>query len=228
MKIKGALISEMSGSLGGITASHNRGGYYLRQRVIPVNPGSPQQVEMRSFMSDLTSAWLDTLTQAQRDGWDNYALQVPISDALGEPRNIGGIAQYIRSNSPRLQAGLTTVDDAPSIFNLGTYTAPTIDSITAPAGADIAFTAGDAWVDEDGAAMTILASRGVNPTVNYFKGPYRFAGIIAGDATTPPTSPATIVLPFPVVAGQKVFFQFRVTRADGRITSPFRLGGIAA
>ena len=226
MKFKSVIIAQASGSIGGTTFSRNRGGAYVRNRSVPTNPASPQQVAVRATVADLTSAWLDTLTDAQRRAWETYAANVPLVDPLGEPRNVGGIAMYVRSNVPREQAGLARVDDAPTVFNLGEFTAPSFGTISAGAGtAEVNFEVTDAWVNEDDAVMGVLLSRGQNASINFFKGPYRFAGGILGDAATPPTSPATITLPFPVAEAQKVFGQFRVMRVDGRTSDPFRVGG---
>lgn len=223
MKFKSQVYTEASGSIGGVTYSHNRGGMYTRARAIPVDPGSAFQLAIRAIVAALTSAWNDTLTAAQRTAWETYAANVLIPDRLGEPRNIGGIGQYIRTNVPRLQGSLSRLDDGPTVFNLGEFTAPAIASVTAPNTASITFTTGDAW-HAAGGAMYILASRGVNPTLNYFKGPYRFADeILSAD-----TSPHSVTLPFAVAAGQKVFFQFRAEQPDGRISLPFRLGAVAA
>jgi hypothetical protein len=223
MIFKSALGTDFSGSLGGLTASRNRGGMYLRARVVPINPNTPQQAVVRAFVATLTSGWNDTLTPAQRDSWDSYAEAVQLPNSLGDPRNVSGIAMYIRSNVPRLQAALPRVDTAPFAQNLGTFTAPTFDNALAATDVfDVTFDNSDPWANEDDSAMLILASRPKNATVNFFKGPYRFAGLIAGDAITPPTSPATLTNPFNFEVGQRIFVQARVSRADGRLALPFR------
>jgi hypothetical protein len=224
MKFKGTIIGEASGSFASLTFSHNRGGQYVRQRAVPVNPGTVEQQANRNSIAELTSRWQEVLTQAQRDAWTTYSDNVPIRDSLGEPRAVGGLPMYCRSNVPRLQTGLPRVDDAPTIFDLGAFTTPSIDSVTPPTGLDIAFDNTDDWANEDDSAMIILASRPQSPAINFFKGPYRLSGFIAGNAITPPTSPATLVLPFPVATGTQLFIQGRVSRADGRLSSPFRLG----
>lgn len=222
MKFKPLLGDQLSGSLAGITASHNRGGVYFRQRAIPVNPATPQQVAVRGFMVTLTTAWVQTLTQAQRDAWDLYALQVLLPDALGDPRNVGGIGMYVRSNVPRLQAGLPRVDPGPTVFALPTFTDPAIASITAPDALSLTFSDADGWANLDDSAMLVYGSRPQNESINFFKGPYRFAGAILGLTAGPPTSPAAIVMPFVLTAGQKAFVQARVTLADGRLSGTFR------
>lgn len=228
MKFKSTLLGQTSGSLDATTFSHNRGGRYTRVRAIPTNPNSPQQQAVRGYMSALTSLWLSTLTQLQREAWDEYALQVPLPDPLGDPRNVGGLGMYCRSNIPRLQAAEPRVDDAPTLFILGSYTQPAIASVTAATNIiSLTFTDTDLWANEDDAAMLIYGSRGQNASINFFKGPYRFAGLIQGDAITPPTSPASITNPFNLAVGQRAFVRVNVTRADGRLAADFRTFGTA-
>lgn len=221
----GPTVGQISGSIGGMTFSRNAGGAYIRARAIPVNPGSQFQTELRGYLAQLTALWA-TLTQAQRDGWAAYSVNVLLPNPLGDQREIGALAHYVRSNVPRLQSGNPRVDTAPVIFTLGEFTQPTITSITAPTALSLAFTDTDDWVDEDDSAMLIYGARGYNPTKNYFKGPYRYADLIEGDGTTPPTSPYAATLPFTLQAAQKSFIFGRVTRADGRLSSPFRLPAI--
>ncbi len=229
MKFQPLLGTDLSGSVGGITASHNRGGAYFRNRAIPVNPNTTQQQAVRGFLATLTSLWNDTLTPAQRDAWNTYALNVPLLDSLGNPRNVGGLGMYIRSNVPRLQAALPRVDDGPTIFNLGDFTNPTFATFSAAGDTfNVSFAITDDWVGEDDAGMTIAASRPQNPTINFFKGPYRFAAIILGDSGAPPVPPVVIAAPFLFAVDQRIFVQARVTRADGRLTLPFRNFGLGA
>lgn len=228
MLFKSQVFTQASGSVGGLTYSRNAGGMYTRARAIPVNPASLQQQEVRNAIGVLTARWVETLTQAQRDDWAVYAGNVTLINRLGEALPVAPLAQYVRSNVPRIQAGLPIVDDAPTVFDLGSFSMPGPLTATAPTGLSLPFTNADDWANEDDAAMLIYVSRPQNPSVNFFKGPYRLAGSILGDGTTPPASPAVLVAPFPLNAGQKVFLQGRVTRADGRLSTPFQLDDIAA
>lgn len=228
MKFKSSIYTQVSGSIGGTTFAHNRGGMYTRARATPTNPNTPAQQAIRALIAQFTSAWLNVLTRPKRRKWDTYAENVPLLDKLGEPRNVGGLAMYVRSNVSRVQAALARIDDAPTIFNLGDYTAPTMDNVTeAGASADINFTVGDEWASEDGAAMLVWLSRPQNASINFFKGPYQFAGLIAGDSVTPPTSPATILTPFEFGAGQQIFGRANVVRADARMGADVRFADIA-
>jgi hypothetical protein len=163
-----------------------------------------------------------SLTAAQRTAWNTYAANVTVLNALGDPINISGLAMYQRCNTPILQAGGPRVDDGPLIFSLGEFTNPSFALDEAADEVDVTFTDTDLWANEDDGFMFVYASRPQNPTINFFKGPYRFAGKIDGDGVTPPTSPAAITLPFAVATGQRIFVRTLIARADGRISLPFR------
>lgn len=221
MKFKSALVTQASGSAGGATFAHNQGGLYMRARSIPTNPSSAFQTAVRNNLSALSQAWSATLTAAQRTAWDTYATNVPLIGPLGDSRKIGGNAMYNRCNTPRLQASLTRVDDAPTTFTLGTFTNVTVTASHTSPQFSIAFTNTDAWAIAAGGALLFYSSRPQSVGINFFKGPYRYAGKISGAATAP-TSPATIVSPFTLTAGQKVFWQAVASLPDGRLTAAFR------
>jgi hypothetical protein len=218
---KGTIAGSISGSIAGVTFSHNKGGGYIRARSIPTNPNSPQQQQVRGFLSQLSNLWVTWLTPAQRAGWEDYAANVTVINALGDPGYLPPLAHYIRSNVPRLQAGLARVDDAPVIFDLGEYTPPTFVVDAADDTVDVGFDNTDVWAGTAGAAMLIWGARQVAASINYFKGPYRYVGKIAG-AGTPPTSPANLDLVFPLDEGNRVFLKAQVTQDDGRYSPPFR------
>jgi hypothetical protein len=133
---------------------------------------------------------------------------------------------YIRSNVPRIASDVVTlvrVDDAPIIFNLGEVGPLQVLSATAATDVvSIGFTDTDEWVDESGSGLLVYTARAQNPSRNYFKGPYRFADAVEGDDTTPPTSPAAIDAAFNIDVDNKTFVFIRVSRADGRLSTPFR------
>lgn len=225
-------VAKMSGKLGGTVFAHNRGGAYARNWSVPTDPATDFQLVLRNAMRTLVVAWTEELTANEIASWETYAANVPVLNPLGDPIHLTGQQWYIACNTPRLQAdpvNLPRVDLGPFNFDRGEYTAPTINSWTpATPSVDLDFTVGDPWVDEDDCGMLIFASRPQNPTINFFKGPYRLAGVILGDSITPPTSPATIGLPFTVNPGQKVFLRAAVTREDGRLSTDHRFSGIVA
>lgn len=223
MKFKSLVYSQASGSVGGLTYAHNAGGLYTRARAIPVNANTVQQQAVRNIVAALTAIWVGTLTAAQRAAWETYALNVPITDSLGDPRNIPGIAMYVRCNTPRIQGALARVDVAPTLFTMGSISplVPTAD--VSAQTISTTYNNTDGWATAVGGGLLLYASRAENPSINYFKGPYRFYLMVPG-AGTPPTSPAVNTSPFPFAILNKVFLQGRGSFPDGRLSSPFRIG----
>ncbi len=230
MLYKPFLGAEMSGSMGGITASHNAGGQYFRSRVVPTDPASPGQVTIRNAVGQLASRWAAVLTEAQRDAWNVYAANTPMLNRIGESRTISGIAQFIRSNTPRIQAAKPIVDDGPMTYMLPTITssATAVLPDSATGQFDMFFENTDGWATEAGGFLFVYVGRPQNMSVNFFKGPYRLALTVAGASPAAPTSPISgTALPFATAAGMKVFYQVRAATGDGRLSSEVRGYGIA-
>lgn len=224
MLFKSTIVGSGSGSVGGITISHNRGGLYIRLRSIPTNPNTTFQQAVRGFMSQLNVLWSTTLTASQRAEWDAYADAVPLPNPLGDPRNVGGKGMYIRANVPRLQAAMARIDDGPANHTLAALSNPIVANASeATANYEVSFINTDDWANDDAGGLLVWSSRAINVTRNFFKGPYRFAGLVAGNSTTPPTSPATVPSPFPLTEGFNVHVRVAAVEGDGRVSSDFRL-----
>jgi len=212
---------QRSGSVGATTYAKNRFGMYARQRVVPVNPNTERQVQARSRMSLLTNLWNTTLTPAERDGWNSYAANVPMLNRLGQTIYVTGFNMYIRTNSLVLQAGLTRVDTPPGLFLKG-ESDPTFAITVSEATQliSVAFDNALDWAGEVGGALMVFAGSPVMTALNFFGGPWKYAGKVVG-AVVPPTSPVTIACPQQVLEDQKLWVQARVVRADGRVSDPF-------
>jgi len=224
MKFIGTIATDFSGSIGGITASRNRGGGYFRQRVVPVNPNTFRQSLIRTIFQDLQSTWTNILTPGARLAWDNYSLQTP--GFVG-----GGMQAYIAMNTPRIYADtlfastLGRIDVAPLIFDSGSFT-PIVPTTTAPSAISLAYTNTDSWAIADGGALYISAGAAVNASrTNYF-GRYHMIGVVEG-AVVPPVSPEAAVSDLPFLAGQQIFVSVRASQPDGRLSAPQRYPTIA-
>lgn len=227
MLVESIIVSRGSGSIGGFVWSHNAGGQYLRARVTPTNPATPQQSAVRLALAALNVAWINELTQVQRDDWAVYAANTPLLNAFGLPKNVSALNMFQRSNVPRLQNGNVRVDDAPADFNLGTFT-PVDIAFSEGSGVIVSFTDTDAWVDLDDAHMYVYVGSPQNPSINFYAKSYRLIGSIDGDAIVAPTSPATFATPpFPFVEGQKMFARVTVSQDDGRRSTSQLFQGLA-
>lgn len=222
MKYIPGLTGQMSGSMGSITASHNRFGSYLRQRVTGVNPSSGLQQLVRNIFLTLADNWVNQLSAGQRAQWNLYAANVSMKDKMGKSQFITGMNHYIRSNSVAIRGSFPRVDPAPFIFSLAGGD-PTISSVLSEATQTIVFTFDDtlAWCSEDEAGMQILMTRPQSPSRSFVEPQYRWAGMAPGDNAVPITSPQNVVCPWTVAAGQIYKLEARIIRADARLSAPF-------
>jgi len=98
MKIQ-PFLGTLSGKLGGLVASKNRAGAYLRKWVVPNNPGSSRQTEVRGFIATLSTAWR-ALIAVTRAEWENFAASHPVGGIT-----LTGLQMYLRINLPLIDAG---------------------------------------------------------------------------------------------------------------------------
>jgi hypothetical protein len=220
----GGGVASMSGKIGGTVFSRNRYGNYARNLTTPVNPKTERQEAVRNVLAYLSTAWLAINTEeTQGESWYLYALNTPMLNRLGDTVYHTAINHFIRTNYVRLQGGLAVLPTMSDIFGL-----PETDStasISAEEGTDevsVAFDNAKEWANETGGYLLVYASRPMNSSINFFNGPFQYVSKVAGNTATPPTSPAAIPLNDVIAEGQKIVCQFRILRADGRLSEPFR------
>jgi hypothetical protein len=240
MKLTPSIGGAYSGSFGGVTASHNKGGQYLRRRSVPTNPNTIRQQTVRSVMGGLVQTWSDDLTDPQREAWRVYAANTPVTDKLGQVMTLSGVNMFVRANSLRRIAtalGLgdfPAVNDGPVVFNTGegvvSVTQFSAVFTTPPGTLTLLATLGGAAPD-DGLAFVFVAPP-QTPGTGFFKGPYQLAA--TGSTTVSATdTDLTFVLDlatdwfaaiFPVAAwdGLAVPLRLLVVYDDGRVSQDFR------
>jgi len=219
----GGGITEFRGSIAGNTYSRNRGGMVMKTRTVPVNTRSSKQQRSRSLFAYLTEAWNNQLTTDQRTAWDSYAHAVRSKNKLGESIRLSGQLHFIRSNQSRITAGLAIEKEGPTILALPESDPTLRFEFNTSETILVYFDTAQAWRSENGGAISLLVSRPQPTTKNYFTGPWVFAGVINGNSSSPPASPALITPPFPVSTNQKLFAKALEIRADGRTSNPMDL-----
>lgn len=223
----GAGVVQMSGSIGGTTFARNSSGNYARSRTTPVNPQSSRQTAVRASIAFLAAAWSSTLSQAQRDAWKDYAAAVVMSNRLGEATFISGFNHYLRSNSLRKRSAKGLRNDGPIILEIPAQD-PTF-AITAEAGAQtitVSFDNGLAWANEDSAHCMIFQGQPQNAQREFFDGPWRIVGVLDGSSASPAVSGTAFPVDYAVGLGQREFVYARISRADGRLSEPFRANSL--
>lgn len=217
MKIKGTFATEFSGSVGGLTAAHNRGGYYLRNRVVPTDPATVTQVTRRNAMRTMVGRWMTTLTAANRASWELYAQNTPFTNDLGDPLILTGQQAFIGSALARAPVPLGSVAAGPGTFNRSEMGEITVTASAASDEYEVVYDNTRPWAVAVGGALVIYEGRPQNGSVNFYKGPFLHADDVLG-AVVPPTSPATVTSAYNLVAGQAVFLRLVAVTADGRWT----------
>lgn len=227
MKYLSPLLSEASGAVAGLVASHNRGGQYFRARVTPTDPLTTRQAETRANMAALVNLW-KSITPAQRASWDLYGSNVPVTNTLGQTIHLTGQQMFIRSNTVRLQLGQTAIADGPSIFNLG-EPATGLSEFTFDGGSGAIVMTWQLSVPASAAGIpAVWAGRPQNLSRNFYKGPYQLADqalVSATDTTVGIT--ATIGTDWTSEYVPSLTTQMpsrvRIMYGDGRLTAPFEI-----
>jgi len=231
MKYIGALVGTMSGSMGGATASRNRGGQYLRQRVVPTNPATARQVMVRNYLSGAVTAWASE-DDAVRAAWKTYADNVPTTDSLGQTVVLTGQQMYIRCWVAGMMVNQAFEPfDAPTTFNRGGNVVSFEPGGTGAAGS-FEITGGNVDMDftlsPDGSGLSRLAmyiGRPVGPAVNFYSGPYQIATYetVVGTSGAFDQAVADLTIAEPIVAGQRRPIRLVNVDADGRVSTDLRV-----
>ena len=210
-----------SGSQANTTASHNRFGQYYRNRSMPVQPRTPEQLVQRARMSSNAAAWR-ALTDLQRAGWESLGAGITRTDALGQTYSLNGFMAYCSINNNKLAAGDATVSTAPAIVTpVGLLTA--VITLTA-AAFSVAYTTTPLAANT---RLFIFCSP-QKSAGRQFNGDYRLITVTAAAAA----SPANIFAAYQArlgtpVVGTKVFMQFQ-TYNGGFVGSPFAVAQVVA
>lgn len=213
------LPTQPAGSIGGLTLYKHGDAFGMRSRAYPKRVRSAAHTKVMAIIGDLSMDWEIALTGADRAGWGTYGYNSPLTDAYGNPRYIRGYAQYMRSNRPRIQHGLSRIDPPPGVYGYPPYTLPVLQLPAGNATVNVTIDPSDDWANEDGAAMLLWISTAISPTRNRPPEVYQPLGVIPGSSTIPPISPIPFTLPQLVATvPQTLFIRSSVTRADGRLS----------
>lgn len=204
-------LGALSGKVGALVASHNRGGPYLRAYVIPTNPSTTLQRLRRTAMALITATW-KTITAAQRTGWDNYAAATPVINRVGQSTYVTGQNMYVRSNSILQVVGADLIAAAPETPGLATL-GEIAGTIT---GSSLVLGFGAAGWNASGGYLAVYVSKPVGLTTNYFAGPFAYEGKVSGSLSL---AGATLTLSNPAAVGQRQFLRFVGIDPDGRPTA---------
>lgn len=122
---------EMSGSIAGNTYSRNKGGLYVKRAAHPTNPNSVLQQAARATLQSISAGWA-SLTEDQRDNWNQYAAANPRINRLGESFFATGHQWYVALNARLADVQRPGVTSAPVLNTVPTLTAASVASVVDP------------------------------------------------------------------------------------------------
>jgi hypothetical protein len=101
-----------SGSIGKQTYGIGRNGQFVRARVIPANPDSPEQQRAREILTSQSRAW-DGISDAQRAAWSVAASGYNSKSRLGMSGALTGNQYFVQINATLLLMGEDQILDPP-------------------------------------------------------------------------------------------------------------------
>jgi len=224
---KSQILTQASGSVGGLTFLHGSSGLTLRSRSIPVNRRQPLQTEVRAIFGSLAAQW-QLLTANQKAAWNQYAATVPLKNRLGDNFFASGLNHFIRSNTTRMywESAALYVPSGPLTMTLGAT--PVVTGLTGVVSAGGVLTvAANVYISDAPAVaeantrIVLFNMRPASPGRTYLNGPYQYGNNVAVVASgqQPNTFTKTAAFYWDPLGGQLAAVQFEVSRADGRLSA---------
>lgn len=104
-------VSEIRGSIAGNVFSRSHAGAIIRNRIVPVNPQTQAQTDIRNLFSTVAQLYTD-LTPAQRQAWDDYAQLVVKNNVFGDAYTPTGRQMFQECNM-NIALTTTVLTDSP-------------------------------------------------------------------------------------------------------------------
>ena len=101
----GPIVDGVRGSIGGVTFSRGQSGDTVRGKPRPPRPQRVRQLLGQKFMSQASHMW-ESVTAAQKLGWENYAATVDLTDSLGKIYHPTPLQAYVWHVLVRLYTGM--------------------------------------------------------------------------------------------------------------------------
>lgn len=178
----GGVVAEISGSLDGVTFSHNRNGRYARARVKPTNPRSVKQQSVRSQLATISSQWRG-LSSAARASWSALGATITDTNRLGDATTLTGLQAFVSINQLRLTAGQSITTTAPIIDAIPTFVAGAVVSTVATGGT---LTIATTTLPTTGQTLRVYATGAVSQGRNFFrKSQYKLLATFSSSAVSP-------------------------------------------
>ena len=105
--------AEARGRLGGIVHNTWRGISYAKAKTSPAQPRSKRQLQIRAWTTMLVRYWGSTLSDTNREYWNDYATSHLDLSWTGNPKRLSGLNWFVRCNLRIMDLGVPILTAPP-------------------------------------------------------------------------------------------------------------------
>lgn len=207
----------LSGRIGSTIYARGPHGPYAYEFASRTDPNTTRQQSLRTWFTTAANIW-KLFTHETRTGWETYAENVAKNTILGRPNRCTGFNRFVGTYVFATQTYVSMTANAPTVFTLGRLGVPLFFPW---AGVYIllAFDPTDDWIHDSNAGFSLYCSPPQPDTVNYYRGPYRWAGNALAPISGPPYFALFIPPWVPWNRPTNLFVRMRAIEADNRLSS---------
>ena len=110
----GAIVTNISGKVGGQTFGIGKSGQYLKNTGSYINARTVKRTGSNTLLASITAKWR-TLTQAQRDSWDAATVNFPYVNRLGNTEYYSGFNLFTKFSVNLALIGLGINNNPPPV-----------------------------------------------------------------------------------------------------------------
>lgn len=208
--------AELSGRVGDRVFTRNQHGSYSYLWASRVDPNTVNQQRARSWFASASTMWR-SLPPAWRVEWATYAANLQRSIPAKRSCGISGFNFFVGTTMLQAFIYIPGHNRAPTTFTLGRLGPPAYAHL---AGSFIVatFDPTDDWLQHANAGFALFTSPPQPVTVNYYKGPFRYAGSVTGGLPGPPYQALFRPAWFPTPTPCHVWVRGRSIETDGRLS----------
>ena len=224
--VPGAVVSVLSGKIGGTVFARNRGGAYARSYAIPTRVTSDHAQQIKAAFAAASQAYAN-LTTAQIAAWDQYGQENPVSNRIGQLITLKGQSWFVGCNARLIVAGETLISVPPILAApvIAVADNPVVDVLGTTATIDVAAHTADASI-----RVIVYGARSVSAGKRYMENLYTTVYLSAAGASGTTLSFGSELEAKLGTIQEGVTYHFKVVMLDirtGLISAPQWLSTVA-
>lgn len=165
-------VSEIRNKVGGVVYSRNRYGAYVRNYAVPTGAASSTQLFARNAFGTSSALW-KTLTQSQRNDWQNFATLLSKTDVFNQQYKSTGFAVFMQVNQELQWWGGSIITTPPILYPMPLLTGLNVALNMSTSNLTWSFDRNNLTSDY---AVVELGTLPQSTGVNFFKNLYRTFG----------------------------------------------------